>query len=304
MTFEKILVALDGSESGQVAADCAFWLADKLDVSLCAQHVVDPKMVQLFLDPEFGKALGFRSRHETEKKVFNALRKIGSTILDLFINEAHKRSVNVSTTLDEGSVADRIIEYSSKFDLLVIGHHGRDCVSSPKLVPLGSVAERVVLGSQIPVLIAVQPLPLIEQVIVAYDGSEASRGALLMSEDLAKRIGASLKAVVVTHPSSERCEAELLVDDGKKFLHEKWSEDVFSIKEGRAAEIILSETQSAKNTLLVLGAYGYADPEQNVLGSTTTKVIRKTASSVLIYRPKNQKNEQAPHKTSFAQAAI
>ncbi|MDZ4835156.1 MAG: universal stress protein [Candidatus Melainabacteria bacterium] len=195
MTFGKILVALDGSASGQIAVDYAFWLADKLDASLTAQHVVDERLVQYFVDPEFGKALGLNSVQETEKRVFNALRKIGNTVLQLFREEAVQRAMDVSTALDEGRVVERILQYSSKFDLLVIGHHGKDDTKLSDPMPLGSVAERVVLGAHIPVLIALKPLTQIQQVIVAYDGSEAARGALLMSENFAKRIGAKLTEI-------------------------------------------------------------------------------------------------------------
>lgn len=304
MTFEKILVALDGSESGQNAANCAFWLAGKLDASLTAQYVVDPRLIQFFLHPEFGKELGFRHTHETEKTVFNALRKIGNTVLELFRKEAQQKELNVSTLLDEGRVPERILAHSSGFDLLVLGHHGKSAGSSADRMPLGSVAERVVVGSHIPVIIAVEPLTQIDQIVVAYDGSEAARGALAMSEDLAKRIGAKLRVVTVVHGDADRSKAKLLVEDGQKFLREKWGEEVFSIKEGSIGETILCEAKESSHSLLVLGAYGYKDPEENVLGSTTTRVIRNTTSSVLIYRPTKIRKAHSEKKFSFAQKSI
>ena len=57
MTFKNILVALDGSSSSQLAADYGFWLATNLGASLSAQHVVDPRLVDLFVEPEFGEEL-------------------------------------------------------------------------------------------------------------------------------------------------------------------------------------------------------------------------------------------------------
>lgn len=43
MTFNKILVALDGSKNSQIAAEYAFWLASNLDAELAGQHVVEAK---------------------------------------------------------------------------------------------------------------------------------------------------------------------------------------------------------------------------------------------------------------------
>jgi nucleotide-binding universal stress UspA family protein len=303
MTFDKILLALDGSQDGQIATDYAFWLARKLDANLTAQHVVDPRLINLFLNPEFGKELGLKSSHEIEKRVFSALRKIGCTVLEVFSSEAKKQSLNVSTALDEGCIVERILKFSARFDLVVVGHHSGADQKNAERLPLGAVAERVALGAQIPVLIAVQPITQIDQVLVAYDGSEPSRGALLMAESFAKQVGAKLRAVTVVKDATERDKAQLLVEDGEKFLRETWSDSVFSIQEGSIGATILGETQKTAHSLLVLGAYGYKDPEENVLGSTTTQVIRNTNSSVLIFRPRESRKTQSATELSCAQSS-
>jgi len=58
---------------------------------------------------------------------------------------------------------------------------------------------------------------------------------------------------------------------------------VFSIKVGPVGKTILDEAE-ALDALLVIGAYGFKDPEDNVMGSTTTQIIRSTRASVLVYR--------------------
>lgn len=284
MTFKKVLVALDGSKNSQTAAEYAFWLSSLLEAEVEGLHVVDPRLVDLFVEPQFAEELGLTKYVQTSEKVFAALRKIGTVILERFTDEARSRKTEVKTHLSEGYIVDEILKRSTKQDLLIVGHRDKEDTPLPSTIRLGSVAERVVCAASIPVLVAIQPVQQIEQILVAYDGSEASRGALLMGENLAKNIGAKLKAITIISREDHRSEAKTLTAEGESFLREYWPDNVFSIKEGSISGTILEESESS-NSLLVLGAYGFKDPELNVLGSTTTRVIRESKGSVLVYRP-------------------
>lgn len=295
MTFKKMLVALDGSMNSQIAAEYGFWLASNLGASLAGQHVVDPRLVDLFIEPEFAEELGFGVSVETSEKVFCALRRIGKVILDLFATQAAGKGLKTTTFLDEGYVAEEIIKYGDNFDLLIIGHRGKGKRAVPSRLMLGSMAERVAVNADVPVLIAVQPVAKIKQILVAYDGSEPARGALLMAENLAKNTGAKLKAVTIVASDQNKAEAEFLVEEGEKFLREYSGEDVFSIEEGSITGTLLSYASNT-DSLLVLGAYGFKNPDSNVLGSNTSKIIRETKSSVLIFRPRKVQKHAAPRE--------
>lgn len=283
MLFKNILVALDGSENSQIASDYAFALARTLGAELVGQHVVDPRLIDLFLEPGFASELGFIQTTESSGRVLSALRKIGNVILELFEKEAKSNGLTAKAFLDEGNVVAEILRHSRDFDLLIMGHRGKHQSLLPGQIVIGSVAERVILGADIPVLITVQPISQIKQILVAYDGSESSRGALLMAEQFAKKTDRKLKAILVAPSGANQSTMNALVEDGQSYLREKWSEDVFVIKQGSAASTITDYAQSM-HSLLVIGSYGFRDPEDNVLGTTTTKVIRETRTSVLIYK--------------------
>lgn len=268
-----------------MAAEYGFHLATKLSSELTGQHVVDPRLVDLFLEPEFGEELGLSDSVETSEKVFNALRRIGKVILDRFSKEARHRGLEASARLDEGFIVEEILKQAKHSDLLIVGHRARSEKRLPSNLVLGSVAERAVVCAPVPVLIAMQPIDQVKQVLVAYDGSEASRGALLMAENLAKNIDSKLKALIVIPEGEDKRNAKVLLEEGEKFLREYWIEDVFSIKQGTVNGTLLGAAECT-GSLLVLGAYGYRNSEENVLGSTTTKVIRSATNSVLVYRPK------------------
>lgn len=283
MPFKSILVALDGSECSQVAANSAIWLAEKLGAKLSGQHVVDPRMADFFIAPEFAEELGFRQSIETSEKVHRALKRIGKVILDLFSKEATARGIKTDTFLDVGYTVEEIVKRSDQYDLVVLGHRGRLQKKSPGDLMTGSVAERVTVNADQPVLIAMSPLSSVEQILVAYDGSEPSRGALLAAERLASRTGKRLRAVTVV-PSAERMsEARLTVEQGEEFLRGHDREDVFEIHEGHPAKVLM-QYADATNSLMYLGAYGYKSPDLTVLGSTASYVVRRTRTSVLVYR--------------------
>jgi nucleotide-binding universal stress UspA family protein len=105
-----------------------------------------------------------------------------------------------------------------------------------------------------------------------------------MAENLAKETGSKLRAVTVIPSAEHKAEADLVVEKGEAFLREYWTDDVFSIKEGDVTNTILDYAKNSQS-LLVLGAYGYGDPDKNVLGSTTSNVIRQAQNSLLVYRP-------------------
>lgn len=296
MLFDKILVALDGSQNSRNAAEYAFWLASNLDAELTGEHVIDPRLVDLFISPEFAEELGFSVSVDTSEKVFNALKKVGKVILDLFVREANERGLEVTTHLDEGYIVEGILGRLKDYDLLVMGHKGKEDATMPLNIVLGSVAERLAVNSKKSVLIASRPLKEIKQILVAYDGSEPSRGALLMAENLAKNTNCKLKAITIVPSSGEMKSAKMIAQDGEKYLREYWVENVFSQKEGEVAESLLSQAQES-NSLLVIGAYGYNNKEQNVLGSTTTEVIRRASASTLIFRPITKKAGKKSEKT-------
>jgi nucleotide-binding universal stress UspA family protein len=284
MTFGKILVALDGSKFSQVAADYAFWLSSELDASLTAQHVVDPRLVDLFVAPEFAEELGYSQGVETSEKVYSAIKRVGKTILNLFGTEALSRAIKTHCLLDEGNIVEEIVNRGAEFDLVVVGHRGRGQRRIPAELFIGSIAERVAVANKKPTLIAVQPVSEVNQILVAFDGSEPARGALLMAENLAKNLSKPLKAVTVVENSKKaKVEGKEIIREGQNLLREYWPEEVFSIKEGRPAHVLLEHAKET-NSLLVVGAYGFKNPEENVLGSTTTQVVRKTQTSVLLYR--------------------
>jgi nucleotide-binding universal stress UspA family protein len=132
--YSRILVAIDGSRTGDLALTEAVRLAEAHGATLRIAHVIDAAA----LDADFA------SLHEFT----TAKARAGREILDEAVAFAKKAGLRVETRLLETDRADqRIVDVLAEearawpADLVVIGTHGRRGVSR---VLLGSVADEFV----------------------------------------------------------------------------------------------------------------------------------------------------------------
>lgn len=136
--YDRILLPTDGSGGMDTIIDHAVSLARTHDATLHAVYVVNTASL---------KGLPLESSWEG---VSSALEKEGRTAID-GIERRVPDEIRLETTLIEGSPARDIVEYGTRedCDLIVMGTHGR---SGFDRLLLGSVAERIVRTSPIPVL--------------------------------------------------------------------------------------------------------------------------------------------------------
>jgi len=142
--FKRILVAVDGSHTAELAFQEAIMLAKELRAQLRAVHVVDEVSLNW---PEGGD---FEAVQET-------FRKSGRKILENADAEMRKAGMTAETKMLEietfgHRVADMIAAEAEAWpaDLIVIGTHGRRGVNR---LLLGSVAEGVARVATKPVLL-------------------------------------------------------------------------------------------------------------------------------------------------------
>lgn len=144
--FKNILLATDGSTSAESATKLAIKLANQHGAKLVALYVVDPYP---YLGIGEANPAGFTAYIQAA----NAhAAKVHNDVLNLARQSAP--SVKVECLLVEDTAASvGIVETSSNqnCDLIVIGSHGRNGIG--RLV-LGSVANKVVNESRVPVLVA------------------------------------------------------------------------------------------------------------------------------------------------------
>jgi nucleotide-binding universal stress UspA family protein len=138
--INRILCPVDFSETSKRAFEYALALAGQLGAELEVIHVLQLPAYTL---PEGG----FELTPDFETDLSNRLRRQ----LDEFTKQPAQPSVKVTSALYEGIPYVEITRAAKKHgaDLIVIGTHGRTGFSH---LLMGSVAERVVRTSEVPVL--------------------------------------------------------------------------------------------------------------------------------------------------------
>ncbi len=144
--FKHILVPVDGSPTSLLAVSKAAGLAQAFNSQVTAVYVVDPyPFTGVGADFAYGQA-----------QYLSAATSDAHAALDAVKAAMEKAGVPVDTVMGEGhSVHAGIMEAAKTVnaDLIVMGSHGRRGLE--KLV-LGSVTQRVLSDSTIPVLVVRQ----------------------------------------------------------------------------------------------------------------------------------------------------
>jgi nucleotide-binding universal stress UspA family protein len=136
--FTNVLVAVDGSDGGQKALDCALSICASVGAELTAL-AVEGKL------PAYAGSLGEVDEVKREKdQYFNH-------VLDAARSQAHERGIELKTDLVPGHAAEVITHYARAHahDLIVVGHRGHFLGD----YLLGSTADRVAHHAHCPVMV-------------------------------------------------------------------------------------------------------------------------------------------------------
>src|SRR5437899_9386591 len=153
--FKKILVAQDGSESAQKAAQAALELAEKLKADLVVLHAISSptSYYHSTIAAPTGMSLPAPSQHEINAYYAYA-RKVALGIVGETESKAKKQGIHVKTEIPEAvsSIVETIVNHASKenVDLIVVGTRG---LGGFKKMLLGSVSSGIVSHAHCPVLV-------------------------------------------------------------------------------------------------------------------------------------------------------
>lgn len=138
--YKKILIATDGSEYTKNAVEHGIELAKNTGAKLHAIYVVDTAaFASIPMDAAW-------------ESMYELLRQEGDEATKYVADKAEAEGLEVERSTVEGHPADEIIKYAEKngANLIVMGTLGK---SGLDRFLLGSVAEKVVRTSKIPVLV-------------------------------------------------------------------------------------------------------------------------------------------------------
>lgn len=288
--IRRILCPVDFSKASDAAVAYATELARRLGAELSLVHALRVPNLPL-------------TEGMAGVELLAALQKD----LERALSEQAERLTGVSadTQVVEGTphVVIRRMAKDTGADLVVMGTRGRSGLGR---LLLGSVAERVVQTSKIPVLTVPPaagdaPHPVPGGIVVGCDFSDASRRALEWARTLRKGLAAGVRVVSVDDdriaelPPSVRDRWESAEQRARRLRFtrselERVVEEVFGpdaqaivveVRTGEASAELIRAAVDSEAELLVAGATGKSAVDRMLLGTTTRRLVRRSPVPVL-----------------------
>ena len=278
---QTILTATDFSKPAERACDFARDLSRRFQAQLHLLHVV-----VIFEDPHLEED----HLHRLEELVASGN---DARLRDLENGSEVQPGLDVTPHMVRGlAPAEVNVETASNLrcELIVMGTHGRRGL--PHLL-LGSVAERVVRTSTVPVLTvrgdADTKLEGTPKILVPHDFSEASAAAVRCAAVWADALGAEITLLHVVEPVvyPEFYSVDVISDDLMERLVERSeralgtaAKDLLgkartTVEVGRAANTIVDFADPERFDLVIMATRGLSAIEHALLGSVAESVLRR-----------------------------
>jgi nucleotide-binding universal stress UspA family protein len=279
--YNHILLCTDGSPAADIAADHALWLAERLAARIEVLYVTDIRILEGPWLADFAGAVGAQPYAALVPQIEQIQKEKADTILNAIRAKCAARNIPNEIYHETGNLVPIVLQHEHRADLVVIGQRGEHAPWN--LGMLGSSVERVVRASIKPALVTADSFRPIQRILIAHDGSNASRKALNDGLDLAGHLKAAVTLLTACHPSTEETAATFL-REARQLAEQRNLKPHIQLVHGDPEIEILHNAHEIGADLVVMGAYGHTRIREFVLGSTTHHVIRKTTLPVLLVR--------------------
>lgn len=285
--FDHVLVAVDGSDCSAAATREAVAVAEARDARLSLLHVLTRAGVEnRGVDPDDAPEASLHRFAEAE------LREAEEA--------ASAADVTVETRVRVGDPVETILDSAGDADLLAAGTHGRTGV---RRLLLGSVAERLVRRSPVPVLTTRERRPettdRYREILLPTDGSEAGLAAAERKLDFARAFDARVHALYVVDRrllSNQRgpvrsASVERLQTRGTRVTAaiaeraaDRGLEADTAVVEGIPRTEIRTYAETHRVDLVAMGTQGRTGTDRWLSGSVAESVLRTSPAPVLTVR--------------------
>lgn len=281
-----ILACTDGSTYAPSIYQHAAWAAHRLTTGVEILHVINHHREHSQTHDLTG-AIGFDASAEltTElaslEEVQGRVARIkGKAILEDGRQQLAAAGImGVTTTQRHGTLVETLAELEPRAELVVVGKSGTHAVLAPGQV--GGHLENLIRISIRPVLVAERAFKPIQRFLIAFDNSPSARKAVDYVANSPLLHGLECQLVTVGLKGAAH---ETALNEAREQLARAGYTADAQLLPGKAATVIADQIKSANIDLLVMGAYGHSQIREFFVGSTTTKLVRTSLVSVLMFR--------------------
>ncbi len=277
--YKNILVCLDGSPQDQEVTECGIWLAQKLGASLHGLHVKDIIALEGPLLYDISGSLSFIPQMNFISETRKILEERGKNILSLFEQRCEEQKVSYKTYLEEGVVHRVITDKAELHDLTLLGRRGLHYQLDRELI--GSTADRVVRQTKAPVLVLTHDFSDIHSPLLAYDGTQPSREAMVAAVHFLSDLKLPL---TVLNVNSDKNEGEMILKEAKEYLDAYPLVVKYELISGDPHHEVPDYAKQHRHDLIILGAHGHLGIVKWLLGSTTEYCLWQGNCHILVDR--------------------
>jgi nucleotide-binding universal stress UspA family protein len=305
-SFSPILVPLDGSAAAEGALPMARQLAQRLGATLLLVHV-DPVIPLRFASTEAplpGEA--YQQLVDDERRLADDYLQKQRLLCE--------QGILVKTVVAGGEIASTLLDIinTERVRLVVMTTHGRTGLTR---FALGSVADQLVRGSHVPMLLLRSAsLPAtphavdaaaeksqslawhLDRVVVPLDGSDLSESVLPLVRELAGEVFHHVtlqRALPPTAAEPYRASVRKYLEAQERELRSQLATSKCEVTSRLSEGIVPSEKildqAEEEGSLIVMATHGWGGMKRLVLGSVTNQVVHNAHVPVLVVRAGDQK---------------
>ena len=283
--MSNIIACIDGSTSAPSVCDYAAWASQQLHAPLVLLHVLDRALYPQSSD--LSGNIGWDSQEQLLDelaKLDEKRARLAREQAELMLDAARQRVQDAGYATPQilqrhGNLVETLLEQEESMRLLVIGKRGEDSTRPGQVI--GSQLESAIRRMRRPVLVTPTAFRIPRSVLLAFDGSPtADKGIDMICRSPLLR-GLPMHVVMVSadteaHRKQLAAAAQRLTDTGY--------ETHTALLSGEVEDTLLTYQQEHQLGLLAMGAYGHSRIREFFIGSTTTTMLRRCATPLLMLR--------------------
>jgi nucleotide-binding universal stress UspA family protein len=202
LKIRRILVALDASRHSLAALEAAADLAAGLGSELLGIFVEDARLLRIAVLPGAREvSFPFTSAGRLDReRLERQLRAQATQARQALSAACEARRIKWAFRVVRGEVAPEVLAAAMEADLLTLGRASRPLDRQARL---GSTARAATRGAPHSVLVLQRDAGMKPPTVVAYDGSDAARQALVMAAHLTRKMGGYMTILLVADTAQE-----------------------------------------------------------------------------------------------------
>lgn len=279
----KIYAYVDRSGAAHSVWQHAVWAARQLNASVEVIHVLDQPGPATSYD--YSGYLAFdapdaalEERVRLDEIQNRVLIEEGRRLLDGVADSIRESGfAHVSQRLFQGTLLEHVKQNAADALLIVLGKQGEGAYQDEH--HLGRNIERVVRAGHAPALICAPEFTEIDRAVLAWDGGKSAGEAVhLLSERPIPKVKTTL-----VHITDNPDRVPPALHDARNHLQGAGMSVDIDVRSGDRTDAILKAVDAHQAQLLIIGAYGHSRIRRLMVGSTTTEILMRSSTSVLVF---------------------